>query len=77
MAVTSSTLVVATEDGWLVGLEPSTAQHKRWEKKIDTSINADLVVSGDTVLIAPKRLRDGRRSVKSPTTSASTPATAT
>src|SRR5207237_6033620 len=52
VAVTSSTVVVATENGWIVGLSPD-GKDKRWEKKIETSINADLIVSGDSVLIAP------------------------
>jgi outer membrane protein assembly factor BamB len=53
VAVTGSTIVVATEDGWIVGLSSDGAE-KRWEKKIDSKISADLVVSGDTVLIAPE-----------------------
>jgi outer membrane protein assembly factor BamB len=51
-AVTSSAVVVATEEGWLVGLSPDGSS-KLWERKIDSSINADLVVSGDNVLLAP------------------------
>jgi len=52
VAVTSSTVVVATEDGWLVGLS-ADGKDKRWETKLSTPINADLVLSGDSVLIAP------------------------
>jgi len=48
------TLVVGSDDGWLVGIDPST-QAKRWEKKLDASLNADLGVAGDQVLIAPSR----------------------
>ena len=52
VAVTSSTVVIATESGWLVGLS-SDGKDKRWEKKIGTSINADLILSGDSVILAP------------------------
>jgi len=52
VAVTSSVVVVATEEGWIVGLSPD-GKDKRWETKIDTPINADLVLSGDSVLMAP------------------------
>jgi outer membrane protein assembly factor BamB len=51
-ALARGTLVVATEDGWLVGLDPTT-QTARWERKLSTSLTADLVVQGDKVLIAP------------------------
>jgi outer membrane protein assembly factor BamB len=48
------TLVVATEDGWITGLVAATRE-VRWQKQIDTSITADLVVGTDgTVLIAPR-----------------------
>jgi outer membrane protein assembly factor BamB len=53
VAVTGNTIVVATEEGWLAGLSLDGSE-KRWEKKIDSPINADLVISGDTVLIAPE-----------------------
>jgi eukaryotic-like serine/threonine-protein kinase len=52
LAVANDTVVVATEDGWLVGLS-ADGKDKRWEKKLETSFNADLVVSGDTILLAP------------------------
>ena len=52
MKITGNTVVVATEDGWLVGLT-ADGKDKSWEKKIETSFNADLVVSGDTILLAP------------------------
>ena len=45
-------LIVSTERGWLLGVDPST-QTARWEKKIGASLNADLVKDGDDVLIAP------------------------
>jgi len=51
-AVTSSTIIVATEDGWLVGL--GTDGTKVWEREVGTSINADLLVSGDNVFLAPQ-----------------------
>lgn len=46
-------LVVGTEDGWFVGIEPSS-QAIRWQTKVDTAVTADLVVAEDgSVLIAP------------------------
>ena len=53
VAVTGSLVVVATEDGWLAGVSLDGAE-KRWEKKIDTQINADLIASGDSILVAPE-----------------------
>jgi len=53
MAVTGSTVVVATEEGWLTGISLDGAS-KLWEREVGTAINADLVVSGDTVLISPQ-----------------------
>jgi len=54
VAVTSNAIVVATEDGWLAGIS-TDGSTKLWEKKIESPINADLVISGDSVLIAPER----------------------
>ena len=52
--ISQGTLIVATEDGWLVGLVPATRE-VRWERKIDSQIAADLVAaSGGTVYIAPR-----------------------
>ena len=51
-ALARGVLVVATEDGWLFGVDPAT-QAKRWERDLGKALNADLVVSGDSVLIAP------------------------
>ena len=50
--ITAGVVVVATEEGWLLGIDPSS-QAKRWEKELDASLNGDLVADGDTVLIAP------------------------
>lgn len=48
------TLVVGTQDGWLVGLDASNRQSK-WETKLPTSFTADLVKASDTkVLLAPR-----------------------
>ncbi|HLF77776.1 MAG TPA: PQQ-binding-like beta-propeller repeat protein, partial [Dehalococcoidia bacterium] len=52
-ALSRDTLVVATERGWLVGVETS-GQAKRWETKIGTGIDADVVVKNDSVYIAPR-----------------------
>ncbi|HWO72154.1 MAG TPA: PQQ-binding-like beta-propeller repeat protein [Dehalococcoidia bacterium] len=46
------TVVVGSDDGWLVGIDPST-RTKRWERKLSTSLNADLTAGDDQVLIAP------------------------
>jgi outer membrane protein assembly factor BamB len=46
------TLVVATSDGWIVGLDPAS-QSERWTRDAGRAINADLVVYQDSVLIAP------------------------
>ena len=50
--ITAGVVVVATEEGWLLGIDPSS-QAKRWEKELDASLNGDLVADGETVLIAP------------------------
>jgi outer membrane protein assembly factor BamB len=49
------TLVVATQDGWLVGIDPSTHE-KKWETNVPTDFTANLVAvdNGSTVLIAPR-----------------------
>lgn len=52
-ALASGTLVVATESGWLIGVDPG-GQSTKWETKIETGIAADLTVRSDTVLIAPR-----------------------
>jgi outer membrane protein assembly factor BamB len=52
VAVTSSAVVVATDGGWLAGVSLDGTD-KRWETKISSSINADLVASGDSVFLAP------------------------
>jgi outer membrane protein assembly factor BamB len=53
-AVAGGLVVVATEDGWLVGVNPAN-QGLSWQKKIDAKLNADLVRDGSDVLIAPSR----------------------
>jgi outer membrane protein assembly factor BamB len=52
-ALAGGTLVVATEGGWLVGIDP-TNQSKKWETRVNSGIAADVSVRNDTVLIAPK-----------------------
>ena len=54
VAVTSNTVVVATDEGWLAGISLD-GSNKVWERKIESPINADLVVSGDTVYLSPER----------------------
>lgn len=52
--IAQDTLVVATQDGWLTGIDPSTREIK-WQNELDTSFTADLVVAtDDSVLIAPR-----------------------
>jgi PQQ-like domain len=51
-ALVNGTLVVGTEDGWLVGIDASS-QATRWEKKLSTSFNSDLVAQGSNVFITP------------------------
>lgn len=51
--ITAGTLVVATQDGWVLGLDPSTRE-VRWETKIASKFTASLVVAADgNVLLAP------------------------
>lgn len=52
-AVTSDAIVVGTESGWLVGLAPDGSS-KLWERNVESSLNADVVVSGSDVYIAPQ-----------------------
>jgi outer membrane protein assembly factor BamB len=53
VAVSGSTVVVASETGWITGLS-ADGKEKRWEASLGTQITADLVLSGDSVLIAPR-----------------------
>ncbi len=46
------TLVVATEEGWLLGLNPET-RDQIWSQKIDASITANLRFIDGKVIIAP------------------------
>ncbi len=51
----NGTLVVATEEGWILGLNPETGE-KSWpgrERKIEASITANLVLKDGKVIIAP------------------------
>ena len=51
--VSRGLLIVGTEDGWFVGIEPST-HAIRWQTKLDTAVTADLALAEDgSVLIAP------------------------
>jgi len=51
-ALVDGRLIVATEEGWLFGVEPSG--QRSWLKEVPgASLNADLVASDDAVLIAP------------------------
>jgi len=46
-------LVVGTEEGWFVGIDP-VSRAINWQTKVDTSVTADLVAADDgSVLIAP------------------------
>jgi outer membrane protein assembly factor BamB len=53
--VAQGTLVAGTQDGWLVGIDPSSRE-TTWETKLPTSFTADLVTvaNGSAVLIAPR-----------------------
>ncbi len=51
----NGTLVVATEEGWIIGFDPATGEPS-WpgrERKIDASITANLVLKDGKVIIAP------------------------
>jgi outer membrane protein assembly factor BamB len=52
--LTNGVLIVGTEDGWLIGVDPSN-QSIRWQREVGTSITADLVVQGSNVYIAPSK----------------------
>ena len=52
VALSGDTLVLGTDDGWLVGVNRET-QQRAWEVKIERDIHADLVASNGDVLIAP------------------------
>jgi outer membrane protein assembly factor BamB len=45
-------LIVATTEGWIGAIEPAS-QSIAWQRDLGTSLNADLVVQGNEVLIAP------------------------
>lgn len=51
-AVVDSTVVVGTDGGWLIGVD-RTQQQPTWEVDVGTDLRADLVASGDEVLMAP------------------------
>ncbi|HWC29707.1 MAG TPA: PQQ-binding-like beta-propeller repeat protein [Dehalococcoidia bacterium] len=52
-AVSRNTIVVSTDNGWLVGIDASTRETV-WERHLGTAMNADMTVQGDEVLISPK-----------------------
>jgi outer membrane protein assembly factor BamB len=51
-AVVGDNIVVGTDDGWLVGVS-KTSHQRTWEVDLKTTVHADLVASGDEVLLAP------------------------
>ncbi len=52
-ALAGGTLVVVTEGGWVVGVDPSGSSTK-WTSNADSGIAADVTAKGDAVYIAPK-----------------------
>jgi outer membrane protein assembly factor BamB len=53
-ALVDGTLVVSSDDGWLVGVNTS-GQSTRWETRVGTAMNADIVADGNQALISPNR----------------------
>jgi outer membrane protein assembly factor BamB len=53
-ALVDGTLLVSSDDGWLVGVNTSS-QSTRWETQVGTAMNADIVADGNQALIAPNR----------------------
>jgi outer membrane protein assembly factor BamB len=53
-ALSGNNLVVSSDDGWLIGINTSTRE-RAWERNLGTSLNADLVIRGGQVLLAPER----------------------
>ena len=52
-AVSGDFVVVATDEGWLLGVSRTT-QQRVWEVEVGSDILADLLASGNEVLIAPQ-----------------------
>jgi outer membrane protein assembly factor BamB len=52
-ALSAGTLVVSTDGDWLVGVDVAT-RAVVWERDLGTKLNADLVVDGGDVLLAPR-----------------------
>jgi outer membrane protein assembly factor BamB len=52
-AIAGSTLIVSTNDGWLLGIDLGS-QEVVWQRDIGTALNADITVDGSSVYIAPK-----------------------
>ncbi len=53
MAVSGDFVVVGTDSGWLLGVNRES-HTREWEVKVGADILANLVTSGDEVLIAPQ-----------------------
>jgi outer membrane protein assembly factor BamB len=51
-SLAGGTLLVSTDDGWLVGIDLATRE-VAWEHDIGTKLNADMTVEGNEVLLAP------------------------
>jgi outer membrane protein assembly factor BamB len=52
-AIVDDHLVVGSDDGWVMGVD-LRSREKVWEKDIDSGLLADMVASGDEVLMAPE-----------------------
>jgi outer membrane protein assembly factor BamB len=49
----AGTLIVATDDGWLMGIDPAS-QEIAWQRDLGTALNAGMTVQGTSVYIAPR-----------------------
>jgi outer membrane protein assembly factor BamB len=52
-AIASGTLVVSTDDGWLIGVD-IRSHEIAWQRKVGSQLNADMTVEGSNVYISPK-----------------------
>jgi outer membrane protein assembly factor BamB len=52
-AFARDTVIVGTEKGWLMGIDPSN-QSKRWEIELGSAVAASIIVRNDAVYVAPK-----------------------
>ena len=53
-AISNGVIVVATQDGWIMGLD-SSSREIRWQTELNTSFTADLTVAQDkSIFIAPR-----------------------